>query len=247
MPSPLFVHVEECESTQDLAWAAQPPTSPHGTFYTATRQTRGRGRRSQREWVSPAGGLYLSWRVQPRDPSGYSLLGGLAVARCLQHFGARPWLKWPNDCWIGAQKIAGVLSDCRWRGAHNLGLVLGIGVNLRVDPEQLPEQATSLHLCCPNPPDVAEFTNLLAEHLIKLWEVHEQRGLAGYLDEIRPLSLPMDTPIRYWIDEEAREGFVAGLDDQGWLLLRGGERLTAVDRLIPLRYPDAPPLSPTGD
>lgn len=224
-------YIEECESTQDLAWAAPPPTSPHGSFFIAARQSLGRGRRAGRSWSSPPGGLYLSWRLNLEDPSGFSLLGGLAVLRSLQPWIGKPWLKWPNDCWVGAAKIAGVLPDCRWRGAHCQGLVLGIGVNVCVDPALLPQQAVSLHQLCATPPGLTEFTTLLQTQLVQLLELHRAQGLAGYLDEVRKHALPAGALIRYWLGDDVHEGVVAGLDEQGFLLLQSGQRLTTVDRL----------------
>jgi BirA family biotin operon repressor/biotin-[acetyl-CoA-carboxylase] ligase len=220
------IHLTECESTQDVAWECEP-----GTFVLADRQTRGRGRGAGREWVSPSGGLYMSWRLGPVEPSGFSLLGGLAVLRCLRHWGAEAWLKWPNDCWVGRSKIAGVLPDCRWRGSQCLGLVLGIGVNVRV--EKPPEGAVSLHQLGAAP-TVAEFAEQLRRQLRELLAVHEKVGVSGYLPEVRSHSLPPGSKIAYWIGAERFDDEVADLDEQGFLLLRSGQRLTAVDRLLPL-------------
>lgn len=225
----MITRVVECGSTQDLAWASPSPTLPHGEFFIAERQTAGRGRAAGRFWVSPPGGLYLSWRLNDVDPNGFTLLGGLAVARALKLFGAEPWLKWPNDCWVGRAKIAGVLSDCRWSGQTLLGLVLGIGVNVQV--AEPPEGATSLHLCCQECPSVEHFSQVLIQELLQGLDVHRQKGLAGYLDEVRTLSLPAGSLIRYWQGEQSHEDSVRGLDDQGFLLLASGERLMAVDRL----------------
>lgn len=174
----------------------------------------------------------MSWRLGPVEPTGFSLLGGLAVLRTLHHWGAPAWLKWPNDCWVGRDKVAGVLPDCRWRGSQCLGLVLGIGVNVRV--EALPEGAISLHQLSDAPPTVAEFAELLRGHLRDLLAVHEKVGVSGYLPEVRSHSLPPGSKIAYWIGSDRFEGEVADLDDQGFLLLGDGQRLTAVDRLQPL-------------
>lgn len=221
------IHLAECESTQDVAWDCEP-----GTFVVADRQTRGRGRGAGREWLSPPGGLYMSWRLGPLDPTGFALLGGLAVLRSLRHWGADVWLKWPNDCWVGRAKIAGVLPDCRWRGSECLGLVLGIGVNVRV-PE-LPEGAASLDRLCAEAPTVAEFGEKLRTELRQLLAVHEKVGVSGYLPEVRSHSLPPGSKIAYFVGTDRFEDEVVGLDDQGFLLVRQGGRLTAVDRLLPL-------------
>lgn len=219
-----MIHLAECESTQDIAWDCEP-----GTFVVADRQTGGRGRGAGRQWVSPEGGLYMSWRLGPVEPVGFSLLGGLAVLRTVQNWGAPARLKWPNDCWVDRQKIAGVLPDCRWRGDQCLGLVLGIGVNVRV--QALPEGAVSLHQLCASPPSVAEFGELLRRHLRDLLAVHEKVGVSGYLPEVRSHSLPPGSKIAYWIGTDRFEDEVVDLDDQGFLLVRSAGRLTAVDRL----------------
>lgn len=221
--------LEECASTQDLAWDCEADT-----FVVAERQTQGRGRGHGREWASPPGGLYMSWRIDIQDPTGFSLLGGLAVLRGLLHWQVDPWLKWPNDCWVGRNKIAGVLPDCRWRGTQCVGLVLGIGVNVCVEPALLPKGAISLHQLCARPPSVSEFGEYLREQLVELLAVHRQRGLAGYLNEVRSHSLPPGSKIAYWLGQERFEDEVDDLDEQGFLMLRSGQRLTAVDRLMPL-------------
>lgn len=222
-----MIHLAECESTQDVAWDCEP-----GTFVVADRQTRGRGRGPGREWVSPAGGLYMSWRLGPLEPTGFSLLGGLAVLRALRHWGGDAWLKWPNDCWVGRRKIAGVLPDCRWQGSRCLGLVLGIGVNVRV--ENPPEGAVSLHQLRASAPSVAEFGEFLRGQLRELLAVHEKVGVSGYLPEVRSHSLPPGSKIAYYLGTERHEDEVVDLDDQGFLLVKNGGRLTAVDRLLPI-------------
>lgn len=223
--------LDECESTQDLAWAAPVPSSPTGSFWVALEQTRGRGRGPDRFWHSPVGGLYVSWRVQVDDPNGLALLGGLAVARCLREFGLESWLKWPNDCWVDKGKIAGVLPDCRWRGQHCVGAVLGIGLNVQVPPERLPAEAVSMHQYVRPCPGVREVWEALRPQLVSLLEVHRQGGLAAYLEDVRAISIPAGTPISYRAQGEERRGVVKGLDDQGRLLLESGEVLSGVERL----------------
>jgi biotin-(acetyl-CoA carboxylase) ligase len=110
--------------------------------------------------------------------------------------------------------------------------VLGIGVNVQVDPGLLPERSTSLQLCCPHPPTVDEFATDLLVQLKDLLQVHRAQGLAAYLDEVRALSLAAGTPIRYWLDQQELRGRVAGLDDRGFLVLESGQHLPAVDRLV---------------
>src|SRR5690349_19647555 len=81
----------------------------------ADTQTAGRGR-FQRQWVSDAGGLWLSavvpvetnspaWRMLP-------LATGVAVCDALRANGANQLrLRWPNDVLVGNRKLAGLLID----------------------------------------------------------------------------------------------------------------------------------------
>lgn len=222
--------LEECESTQDLAWQLS-PTFPHGHFVVARRQTRGRGRGPGREWVSGPGGLYLSWRWDVDNPAGISLLGGLAVILALRDFGVEAWLKWPNDVWVGRAKIAGVLPDCRWKGSQCAGLVLGIGVNVAQSLQELPPESVSMAaLGVITTPEA--FFEVLREKLLQLADQHKRHGLAGYLEEVRRHSLPLGTPITYVVEGVEHRDFAEGLDEEGFLRLRSGGVLRSVERLL---------------
>jgi BirA family biotin operon repressor/biotin-[acetyl-CoA-carboxylase] ligase len=229
---------EACPSTQDLAWQLESPTSPHGHFILAKSQTQGRGRGAGREWVSPSGGLYLSWRLpvpkQGLDPRGLSLLGALAVFRaCSPYVDGRLWLKWPNDCWLERGKLAGILPDCRWSGSVCSGAVLGIGVNL--EAAELPEGAVALT----RSPGLEPFFEELREHLEELFRVHQAQGLAGYLSAVRGFLPKTGTSLSYLQNGKTFQDELEGLDDDGALLLVSGQRLVAVERLS-CCYPPLP-------
>ncbi|MGB7756738.1 MAG: biotin--[acetyl-CoA-carboxylase] ligase [Salinisphaera sp.] len=101
----------------------------------AERQTAGRGR-AGRSWVSPfAANLYLSVGhdlVLPRAPvATLSLAVGVAVADKLAALGvADLGLKWPNDLWIGRDKVGGILTEARGEVAGAMRLIVGLGVNV---------------------------------------------------------------------------------------------------------------------
>lgn len=101
----------------------------------AERQTAGRGR-AGRAWVSPfASNLYLSVGhdlVLPRAPvATVSLAVGVAVAEALSALGvADIGLKWPNDLWIGRDKVGGILTEARAEAGGAARLVVGVGLNI---------------------------------------------------------------------------------------------------------------------
>jgi BirA family biotin operon repressor/biotin-[acetyl-CoA-carboxylase] ligase len=111
----------------------------------AERQTGGRGRRG-RSWVAPmAANLTLSLSRQftgglARLP-GLSLVAGVATAEALHALGAtRARLKWPNDLVVadgqGLRKLGGLLVEGGGEHAGPARAVLGLGLNLRLAPEQ---------------------------------------------------------------------------------------------------------------
>ena len=100
----------------------------------ADTQSAGRGR-FQRNWVSDAGGLWLSavvpvetnspaWRMLP-------LATGVAVCEVLRGLGVKELrLRWPNDVLVGDRKLAGLLIDQFQAGLA----VVGIGINVTNQP-----------------------------------------------------------------------------------------------------------------
>ncbi len=110
----------------------------------AEQQTAGRGRMG-RQWFSgpvdsaahaaPYGGptsltFSLGLPLAPQDWSGLSLAVGISVAQSL-HPDLR--LKWPNDLWWQARKLAGILIETASLNTSRY-LVVGIGINITPPP-----------------------------------------------------------------------------------------------------------------
>ena len=116
----------------------------------ADEQTSGRGRYS-RNWQSPPGAnIYLSFVAA--DPFagqiGYlNLFWGIVVFDTITalygDFGGQLTLKWPNDLYLGDGKLAGILIQCT---SDSQQIIVGIGINVYSEREQLPEAATSLRI-----------------------------------------------------------------------------------------------------
>ena len=106
-------------------------------------QTQGRGQH-QREWVSPAGNIYLSTLLETRTP----LDGRLALEIALNIL-QMPSLKgltglqikWPNDLYSSQGKWGGILVE----PISPQQAIVGIGINLFPVAEQnITQQATSV-------------------------------------------------------------------------------------------------------
>jgi BirA family transcriptional regulator, biotin operon repressor / biotin---[acetyl-CoA-carboxylase] ligase len=126
--------VETCATTQRLL----DDSDPEGTVVAADEQTAGRGRLG-RTWLAPRGrALLCSVLLRPAPPMPFwpelSLVAGDAVAAALrEETGVEAVLSHPNDVLVAGRKLVGVLADAR-PGR----VVLGIGVNVNQEAEELP-------------------------------------------------------------------------------------------------------------
>jgi len=168
------LHLRCTDSTSDRARELALTGAPHGTLVTACEQTAGRGRQGRR-WSAPAGSALLMSLVLRPSPSGcvpppplLPLIAALAVCDVV---GEQAQIKWPNDIVFargdGLVKIAGILAEGRPQEGW---AVLGIGINVAVEVEDLPEElhgtAATLGLTPADiEPTLARLTDALALRL----------------------------------------------------------------------------------
>lgn len=131
---------EEVGSTLDVAHERATAGAPAGTLILADAQTAGRGRQG-RSWSSePGRGIWLTLIERPADRRGLDVLSlrvGIGIATALEPLMGEPLrLKWPNDVYRGAKKLAGVLVEARWRGADPDWVAIGVGLNVVTPGDQ---------------------------------------------------------------------------------------------------------------
>jgi BirA family biotin operon repressor/biotin-[acetyl-CoA-carboxylase] ligase len=131
-------------STNDRLRDLADEGAPVLTTVIAGAQSHGRGRSGKSWHSSSEAGLWISVLLQG-DPDGIGVLPlavGVAAARALERFSpAAVALKWPNDLLIGERKVAGIL--CESTGDARVGVVVGIGVNLRRPRDGVPDELVS--------------------------------------------------------------------------------------------------------
>jgi BirA family biotin operon repressor/biotin-[acetyl-CoA-carboxylase] ligase len=147
---PLF-YFDEVTSTNDVLREKAVAGAPEGSTVIAGTQTAGRGRRGKK-WLSvPGKGVYLSLLLRPRWPATESpyiaFFAALAAARTLERFNiGAVKLKWPNDLLVNGKKIGGVLIEPRIHRGLLEFIVVGIGINVthnRDDLNPLGEKAAT--------------------------------------------------------------------------------------------------------
>jgi len=133
-------------STNDVIRERGRAGAPEGTAVLAESQNAGRGREG-RSWRSPAGNLFLSVLLRPVLPPDalpvLPLLAGVALAEAAAGYGVAARLKWPNDVLVGERKLAGILVEATSSGSGVEFVVVGVGMNLVLDPLELPEELRS--------------------------------------------------------------------------------------------------------
>ncbi len=110
----------------------------HGFAACALKQEGGYGRQG-RQWVSPYGGLYISFALNPSlelsQLSTFALVASLGVAATIEPYCAcgEVGIKWPNDLLINRAKVTGISLEVVGSGA----LCAGVGINV-FKPEMQP-------------------------------------------------------------------------------------------------------------
>lgn len=123
--------------------------TPHGTTIIAEAQEKGKGRLN-RSWISPAGGVYVSIILYPKQEmlSSLTMISSLAVSDCIEEVsGIQANIKWPNDILIIGKKVSGILAQSGNSSSKGCYAVIGIGINADLDLTLQPEiadTATSL-------------------------------------------------------------------------------------------------------
>lgn len=149
--TPVFLEETGSTSTDALRMATE--GASEWTLVAANHQTDGRGRLG-RSWASAPGKLLqLSLILRPEgDPVAAPVLSLVAAAEmaaaCHEAAGVEVGCKWPNDLVARGRKLGGILPEARLEGGRIVHVILGIGVNVGMLPDDFPPElrgvATSL-------------------------------------------------------------------------------------------------------
>jgi BirA family transcriptional regulator, biotin operon repressor / biotin---[acetyl-CoA-carboxylase] ligase len=184
----------------DEARARAQEGAPYLTTVWAETQTAGRGRQG-RTWQSAAGyGLYFTVIAHITLESEHFgliplLVGAVLCLSVRDLTGVQASLKWPNDLLApDGRKLAGILVE---RDAKSASFLIGIGLNVRVQPFDLPNKnlsaAASLEEFCADQSNSGvdrvalllevlsrlgnELLEVTPEHTLELWQ--SQQNMLG--------------------------------------------------------------------
>lgn len=242
-----IVVLERTNSTNTFLMEMGVDGAPEGAAVVAETQDHGRGRMG-REWISPFGvNLYTSILLRPdmtpAESLKITLAAAVAVARTVERTaGLAPVIKWPNDILIEGKKVAGILAEMASEMDTLSFVVVGIGVNINMEHEQIPGEirrtATSLAIETGRTFGRALFAADLFAQMERAYRCLTAGKWDELLTEWRSYAEPMiGRDVRIHCRGETIQGVISGVDDDGALLLldaRGRrKRILAGDVMMP--------------
>ena len=223
---PLELH-HIIDSTNSQLLRKIPHNLPKGHVCIAEYQQAGRGRRGKK-WQSPFGShVYLSiyWPLEQGMSAamGLSLAVGIAISAVIDQYSNTPaQLKWPNDVYVGNEKIAGVLVELEGQAQGLSHCVIGVGLNVQMPEnsrEAIDQPWTDLSQHSPQPIDrnqlVAEIILQISHYL----DIHQQHGLAHLLSQWQQRDLYINQQVKVITGEKTHLGIYRGINEQGAMIL----------------------------
>jgi len=218
-------------------------------------QRAGRGRRGRGWFAPPQKNILVSLVTRPTPsahPTLYTLnaaASGVSSLRMLLEKDSslsvksgEVWSKWPNDIYWGERKTGGVLGETARDRDGRLWLIIGVGINLNLQKEELPD----------------ELKDRATGFLIETGKEAERAGvLEGFMESFRSgLALLGESPerlIERWealsrtpgaevsvrTEREVIVGRATGLDGRGFLRIitpDGSLRVVETGEVYHLRH-----------
>lgn len=223
-----ILNLQEVDST-NLYAVKNLATLSDKQIIVADRQTEGKGRLS-RSWISEKeDNVYMSIILKPSSQMDSALplpnitqYMSVVLCKVLEDFGINSQIKWPNDVLVDKKKIAGILSHLSVQGNHLKGFVLGLGVNLNLDIEDITnidQPATSLNLLLDKPIHRDSFIEVLLNKFFENYELFMQTGFSLIKNEYEERSFFIGNNISVNTPQSKINGIAKELTNEGSLIV----------------------------
>jgi BirA family biotin operon repressor/biotin-[acetyl-CoA-carboxylase] ligase len=164
-----------------------------------------------------------------------TLACGISVAEALRQRGIEARLKWPNDLLLSERKLGGILTELAFDSQARASLVVGVGLNLCLDPETrvaidqpaaaLNERIVEARLAS----EREDWIALLARAVLEAIERFEREGFAPFRARFEGLFAYAGRPVVVMqAGLPTLAGVPAGIDGEGRLLLSTDTGIQAV-------------------
>jgi BirA family biotin operon repressor/biotin-[acetyl-CoA-carboxylase] ligase len=153
---------------------------------------------------------------------------GVAGVEAALSLGVDARVKWPNDVTVAGKKLAGVLVESRLSGSQVDAAVTGMGFNVSVEPDELPDdvsdRATSLAVELRSVPSRSRVLKAVLEALAHLYEsLASRQGAAELIARAEELSSVIGETVAVRMANGSLEtGRATGLTETGSLEIETG-------------------------
>ena len=228
-----ILHLQTVDSTNTYALRHFSEVAD-AVLVSAHEQTAGRGRQG-RKWIAPPGRNLTVSSATQRISVGFhaGAVAGLAVLDLVREAvpGCVPYLKWPNDVYVGDAKLAGILCEGMLEHGKLAGVVAGIGLNVNFSAAEvslIDRRATSLKILAGGRDfSVAALAERLA-FFLERWYINydcsRESVLAAWREENRLIGRVIEV-----VDPAGNvlSGRFSAIDGDGSMVLAtpGGERV----------------------
>lgn len=234
-----IIYFQEIDSTNEYA-KKRAAEEEEGTLIIADVQKKGHGRRS-REWASPRGGIWMSIilkpDVHPRHLIKMIFMGAVAVVEALEALGVEARIKWPNDILVNGKKICGILAEGKYSESEMDYIILGIGLNVNIESDALPPEATSLKEVLGVKLPLMEVFKVLMDKLEHWYNVFKKEEYDTILNRWRSYAI-LNRKVRIIHEEGEFEGIARDVGEDGALIVEtlNGKREKVIYGDVSLRY-----------
>lgn len=179
---------------------------PANTLLIAQTQTNGQGRNGN-TWVSPAGGLYMSYSFFDEFNYAlgiYSFLASIAIHQILNTLTENKlYIKWPNDIYnVQGEKISGILLEKKSKK-----LILGIGVNI-IDNPQLASKLDNYNYINHTQESYENLALKITQQYIKLLKNYKHNEIIEYYNKY--CYLPVNSKALIYTSQNNTQDYITG-------------------------------------
>ena len=221
-----LLYLETVDSTNKYAKENLSNIADKTLIYAGT-QTAGRGRLN-RKWNSNSGeNLYASFVLKPSKElkevySNLTQYLSLVLAEVFEEYQLIPTIKWPNDVRINGKKISGILAESIIERGELKGVVLGFGVNLNCNQEdidKIDQPATSLNLEINKKIDRDIFIKKVTEKFCLRYNKFIEEGFLLIREDYKKRAEFLNSSIKIRIFDKEISGIAKDITESGAIKL----------------------------
>jgi BirA family transcriptional regulator, biotin operon repressor / biotin---[acetyl-CoA-carboxylase] ligase len=229
-----FIEFDNVGSTQTTARDLAARGAPEGTVVVAKSQSSGVGRLGRR-WVSPEGGLYMSFVLRPGNlprPELVTLVSAVAVVEGIKRTtDLSPSIRWPNDVMVNRRKLAGVIAEAQSYEEKVRQIITGVGVNCNGAPYRVvgPEgEATSIEEELGRKMEISELKHSILTSFSQLYDRWKAGEDMAHVWREHVATLGKTVSVKLQTDETPFSCVASEIDFDGALVVTKGSGKVAI-------------------